>query len=73
MEGEGVRFANIHTLHVWENGMKPIDATEMAFKNRMDPHGLMNPGKRTLNDVDPSQRGAGTSLPTSGWRHTQNE
>jgi hypothetical protein len=53
--------------------MTPIDATEIAFKNRMDPHGLMNPGECTLNDVDPSQRGAGTSLPTSGWRYTQNE
>jgi len=71
MEAEGVRFANIHTLHVRENGMKQVDAAEIAFKRSMDPHNLMNPGKFTLDEVAAGEQGAGAALPTSGWRYAK--
>jgi FAD/FMN-containing dehydrogenase len=68
MEEEGVRFANVHTLHVRENGMKAIDISELAFKKRMDPYNLMNPGKFSSDDLDEDSRSVGAALPTSGWR-----
>jgi FAD/FMN-containing dehydrogenase len=71
LEAEGVRFANIHTLHVRENGMKPVDADELAFKRRMDPLNLMNPGKLTADDLGEDEQGDGAALPTSGWRYRQ--
>lgn len=67
MEAEGVRFANIHTLHVRENGMKPVDDRDLAFKQLMDPHGLSNPGKLTADDV--TEKRSGAALPTSGWKY----
>ena len=69
MEAEGVRFANIHTIHVRENGMKPIDMAEVAFKRRMDPHNLMNPGKFTADDIAAEDQGSGAALPASGWQY----
>jgi FAD/FMN-containing dehydrogenase len=59
--------ANVHTFHVRENGMKVIDADELAFKRAMDPHHLMNRGKFTADDV--AQPGVGASLPTKGWSY----
>ncbi|WP_343527480.1 FAD-binding oxidoreductase [Sphingomonas sp.] len=63
LEDEGVRSANTHSMHVKENGMKAISAGEAAFRRRMDPYGLCNPGK-----VE-ALPGSDTILPTSGW-HT---
>jgi hypothetical protein len=54
-------------MHVRENGMKPIDAAEHAFRRRMDPHGLLNPGKFAAADV--TAPGAGVALPTTGWTY----
>ncbi len=65
LQEEGVQSANTHTMHVKENGMRPLGAAEYAFRRRMDPLGLLNPGKFAAEDVaDP---GAGAALPTSGW------
>jgi len=47
----GYEGANVHTLHVRENGMKTIDAAELAFKRAMDPYNLMNRGKFSADDV----------------------
>jgi hypothetical protein len=69
MQAEGVQAANTHTMHVQENGMKPIDDAERAFKRAMDPLGLLNPGKFAAEDVE--EAGAGAALPTSGWRYAK--
>jgi len=63
----GYEGANVHTLHVRENGMKTIDAAELAFKRAMDPYNLMNRGKFSADDV--ATPGAGVSLPTKGWTY----
>ena len=47
------------------------DASELAFRRRMDPHGLMNPGKFTGDEVAAQAKGSGATLPTSGWRYKQ--
>jgi FAD/FMN-containing dehydrogenase len=67
MQAMGVTSANTHTLFVRENGMKPIDAREIAFKRAMDPHNLMNRGKFTADEVE--KPGIGASLPTTGWKY----
>jgi FAD/FMN-containing dehydrogenase len=67
LQAEGVMSANTHTMHVRENGMKPIDAAERAFKRAMDPLGLMNPGKFAAEDVAAPEPGA--ALPTTGWTY----
>jgi FAD/FMN-containing dehydrogenase len=63
----GYESANVHTLFVRENGMKTIDAEELAFKRAMDPHNLMNRGKFSSDDVE--NPGVGASLPTKGWTY----
>jgi hypothetical protein len=52
-------------MHVKENGMRPVGDAEHAFRLRMDPLGLLNPGKFAAADV--AEPGAGAALPTSGW------
>jgi FAD/FMN-containing dehydrogenase len=69
LQEEGVQSANTHTMHVKENGMRPIGAVERAFRRRMDPLGLMNPGKFEAEDV--AEPGVGAALPTSGWAYQQ--
>ncbi len=44
-EAEGVFVANPHTYLLEDGGMKSIDQEQLAFKQRVDPRGLMNPGK----------------------------
>ncbi|WP_353476843.1 FAD-binding oxidoreductase (plasmid) [Salipiger sp. H15] len=66
MQAEGVEAANTHTMHVKENGMKPVGAAEYAFKQQMDPHNLMNPGKFA---AEAGSAGEGAALPTSGWTY----
>jgi FAD/FMN-containing dehydrogenase len=44
-EQEGVFVANPHTYFIEDGGMKTIDREQVAFKQRVDPQGLMNPGK----------------------------
>jgi FAD/FMN-containing dehydrogenase len=63
----GYVSANVHTFFVRENGMKTIDASEIAFKREMDPHNLMNPGKFSADEVE--KPGVGSSLPTMGWKY----
>ena len=67
MQELGLQAANTHTMHVTENGMKPIDDAEHRFRQQMDPHGLLNPGKFAAADV--STPGEGASLPASGWTY----
>ncbi len=68
MEAEGVRVANNHTFLVEKGGMKPIAEADLAFKRRMDPYNLLNPGKISPNN-EASMESAGAALPASGWAY----
>jgi FAD/FMN-containing dehydrogenase len=41
----GVFIANPHTFYLEEGGRHPNIADKRAFKDEVDPHGLLNPGK----------------------------
>jgi FAD/FMN-containing dehydrogenase len=72
-EAEGVRIANVHTFLLQNGGMKDIDAAQIEFKRRVDPHLLMNPGKVAgLEDLPGGISGAAleaAQLPASGWAY----
>jgi len=70
MSEDGAMVANNHTFFVKENGMKTVDERVLAFKRRMDPHGLMNPGKMDVDGATEKQ-GSGVGLPTTGWQYGQ--
>jgi FAD/FMN-containing dehydrogenase len=44
-EENGVLIANPHTYILEDGGMKAINYEQLAFKQTIDPYGLMNPGK----------------------------
>jgi FAD/FMN-containing dehydrogenase len=44
-EEKGAFIANPHTYILEDGGRKTIDPTQLKFKEIVDPHGLMNPGK----------------------------
>ncbi|WP_108663420.1 FAD-binding oxidoreductase [Acuticoccus kandeliae] len=44
-EAHGCPIFNPHRYTLEEGGMKQTDATQLAFKKRADPKGLLNPGK----------------------------
>jgi FAD/FMN-containing dehydrogenase len=44
-EEHGVLIANPHTYILEDGGMKAINYEQLAFKQMVDPYGLMNPGK----------------------------
>ncbi|CAN1211851.1 FAD-binding oxidoreductase [Tumidithrix helvetica PCC 7403] len=44
-ESHGVLIANPHTYILEDGGMKAIDYNQLAFKQTVDPYGLMNVGK----------------------------
>lgn len=44
-EEKGVLIANPHTYILEDGGMKAINYEQLAFKQMVDPYGLMNPGK----------------------------
>jgi FAD/FMN-containing dehydrogenase len=64
-QSEGLKAVNTHTFGVHQNGMKPINDIERAFKLRMDPDDLLNTGK--FHSVDAGATGVGDALPTSGF------
>jgi FAD/FMN-containing dehydrogenase len=45
MQDEGVIVANPHNSSVRSVGKKELSSADIAFKKRMDPHGLLNPGR----------------------------
>jgi FAD/FMN-containing dehydrogenase len=67
MAEDGAMVANNHTFLVREGGMKPVDGADAAFKQAMDPHGLMNPGK--LRFEAPPPEASGAALPSEGWQY----
>ncbi|MGB3615299.1 MAG: FAD-binding oxidoreductase [Elainellaceae cyanobacterium] len=44
-EEKGAFIANPHTYILEDGGRKTIDPVQLRFKQQMDPHGLLNPGK----------------------------
>ncbi|WP_013323990.1 FAD-binding oxidoreductase [Gloeothece verrucosa] len=44
-EEQGAGIANPHTYILEDGGRKVIDPEQLAFKEKVDPYGLMNPGK----------------------------
>ncbi len=44
-EEQGAFIANPHTYILEDGGRKAIDEAQVAFKQKVDPYGLLNPGK----------------------------
>jgi len=44
-EKQGAFIANPHTYVLEDGGRKTIDTAQVAFKAKVDPYGLLNPGK----------------------------
>lgn len=44
-EDNGAFIANPHTYILEDGGRKTIDPVQLEFKQMVDPHGLLNPGK----------------------------
>ena len=44
-EDNGAGIANPHTYILEDGGRKVVDPVQLAFKERVDPYGLLNPGK----------------------------
>jgi FAD/FMN-containing dehydrogenase len=44
-EAQGALIANPHTYLIEDGGMKQVDQVQVDFKAKVDPHGLLNPGK----------------------------
>lgn len=44
-EAQGALIFNPHTYLIEDGGMKTVDVAQLAFKEKVDPHGLLNPGK----------------------------
>ncbi|MCW6038347.1 FAD-binding oxidoreductase [Spirulina subsalsa FACHB-351] len=44
-EAQGCAIANPHTYILEDGGRKVIDPLQLAFKEQVDPYGLLNPGK----------------------------
>ncbi|ELS04104.1 FAD/FMN-dependent dehydrogenase [Xenococcus sp. PCC 7305] len=44
-ESEGAFVANPHVYTIEDGGNKQIDRDKVEFKQKIDPHGLLNPGK----------------------------
>jgi len=68
MTEDGAMVANDHTFLGRRNGMIEALAGDAAFKRRMDPFGVMNPGKSATDELAADDReSAGAALPTTGW------
>ena len=44
-ESQGAYIFNPHTYILEEGGRKTVDIQHLHFKEMVDPHGLLNPGK----------------------------
>jgi FAD/FMN-containing dehydrogenase len=44
-EADGCHVFDLYIFRLEDGGMKQVDEAQLAFKQRADPHGLMNPGK----------------------------
>jgi FAD/FMN-containing dehydrogenase len=44
-EEKGAFIANPHTYILEDGGRKTVDVEQLKFKEKVDPYGLLNPGK----------------------------
>ncbi|MBW4421746.1 MAG: FAD-binding oxidoreductase [Myxacorys californica WJT36-NPBG1] len=44
-ESKGAYIFNPHTYLIEDGGMKTVDMAQLQFKQKVDPYGLLNPGK----------------------------
>jgi len=51
LESKGAFIANPHTYILEDGGRKTVDPVQLAFKEAMDPYGLLNPGKMKAWDM----------------------
>ena len=65
VQAAGGHVANSHTTSIRNVGIKALSEADIAFARRMDPHGLLNPGKIDL--VAGESDALKTGLETSGW------
>jgi hypothetical protein len=70
MAEDGAMIANNHTFKVQQGGMKPVTAEDIAFKRRMDPYNLLNPGKMDF-DPDAGVESAGAELTDKTWSYRE--
>jgi len=68
MAEDGAMIANNHTFLVKQGGMKSVTDADVAFKRRMDPHNLCNPGKMDF-DVAEAVESAGADLTDKTWSY----
>jgi FAD/FMN-containing dehydrogenase len=68
MAEDGAMIANNHTFLVKQGGMKPVTPADLAFKRRMDPHNLLNPGKMDFDDAQAAES-AGAELTDKTWSY----
>jgi hypothetical protein len=65
MREEGIRVANPHASNVRGVGKKEIGPEDIAFKQRMDPKGLLNPGRFEVDEAKDAV--IDKHLKTDGW------
>lgn len=65
MREEGIRVANPHASNVRGVGKKEIGPIDIAFKMRMDPKGLLNPGRFEIDEANDAV--IDKYLKTDGW------
>jgi hypothetical protein len=68
MAEDGAMIANNHTFKVRQGGMKSVTAADVAFKRRMDPYNLCNPGKMDF-DAGETVESAGAELTDKTWSY----
>ena len=68
MAEDGAMIANNHTFKVKQGGMKLVTPQDVAFKRRMDPYNLCNPGKMDF-DLDEAIESAGEDLTDKTWSY----
>ncbi len=54
-EKNGVNIFNPHTYILEDGGMKTTDFEQLEFKQKVDPHGLLNPGKMKAWEINREQ------------------
>jgi hypothetical protein len=68
MAEDGAMIANNHTFKVKQGGMKLVTEADVAFKRRMDPYNLCNPGKMDFDGSD-AVESAGEDLTDKTWSY----